>query len=597
MPKIVFTPEELTLYFSPDFKSEIQEKAREFEHDIRVHSDGIFPEEIIDKARPNESEAVKEYRKLIWQPKTKPTFSKVFSSLSKIRRSSDWVIGWPNEASTKIPEGETLEDYTTLNYPKFTTLENWIFQVLLREYLIDANAVCVVFPGETPSNPAEFKKPIAQIFNSEEVIDFKAEDYVILKNPNGAVYVENGREVDGDSYFIITTEQYLQYDQINVQRDFALVVENTHELGYIPAWKLGGVLMKTEDSNLLYESRIAGMLPELNEAVREYSDLQAAVIMNIFPERWEVGFDCPECNGTGKVTNVDAVKGFEVCKACDGSGHSPVSPFRKLLVRPVELGQQPITPPAGYIDKDSAIVELQDRRVNKHIFDALAAVNMEFLAEAPLSESGIAKEVDRDETNNTVHAVAEDIVANMDLIMYFIAKIRYGLQHREEELEELLPPIAVPEHFDIFSVKYDEEELKNAKLNKINPVLINAMEIAYATKKFNSEPDVMRKLVSVLTLDPLSNITEEDKALRLSNKGITLDDYILSSNIVQFVERAVNEDDNFLTLDPIKQREVLLKYVEEVKDKSSMESEIKNELFPEDAETEEPLEEEETLVE
>lgn len=579
MPKIIFSPEELAVYFDPDFESEIQETAREFECSMRVHADGVYPDAIIDEARPHESDEVKEYRKKIWKAKTKPAFSKVFNSLSKIRRSSDWVIQYPNEQSSKIPDGETLEDYITENYPKFESLEHWIFKVLLREYLIDANAVCIVFPGETPGDPAGFRMPTAQIFNSDEVIEFISEDFVILKNPLGATYTENGREIEGDSFYVITTKEYLQYDQVNSKREFKLVVQNAHELGYLPAWKLGGVLIKTSAGNILYESRIAGMLPELDEAVREYSDLQAAVIMNIFPERWEMASaECPKCHDTGKITNQASTQGFDTCEDCHGVG-SVVSPYAKLLVKPAELGQQIAVPPAGYIQKDVDIVKLQDTRVNKHIFDALSAVNMEFLAEAPLSESGIAKEVDRDETNNFVHAVAEDIVMSMEMIAYYIAKIRYGLQHQEEELLELLPVYFVPEHFDIFSVKYDEEELAKAKEKKLNPVLINSMEISYATKKFSSEPDVMKKLVAVLQLDPLANISEDDKAMRLSNKGITLDDYILSSNIVAFVERAISEDEGFLQLEAKEQREVLKKFVKEISDKATMEGQLKTELF------------------
>src|SRR5688572_11112699 len=225
--KIVFTPEELAYYFDPQYKSDIQEKSKEFERDLRVHADGVFPAKIIEKARPNESAEVFEYRKTIWKAKTKPTFNKVFSSLQKIRRSSDWIIQFPNPGF-KIPEGETLEDYLTLNYPKFESLEKYMFDVWLREYMIDANAVCAVFPGEAVEEQ-DLKQPIAEIFNSDDVVFFKSEDFTVLKNPLGSTYrSENGDEHEGDSYYILTTKSYLKYDQINNKRDFALVSEIDH---------------------------------------------------------------------------------------------------------------------------------------------------------------------------------------------------------------------------------------------------------------------------------------------------------------------------------------------------------------------------------
>jgi len=578
MPKLIFTPEELAYYFDPSYKSEIGEKAKEFETDFRIHADGIFPDKIISEARPNESAEVFKYRKTIWQPKTKPSFNKVFSSLQKIRRSSDWSVKF-NETSFKIPEGETLQDYLTEYYPKFESLEKYMFDVWLREYLIDPNAVCAVFPGEAKEE-TEFKEPIAEIFNSRLVIFFKSEDYVVLKNPLGTTFRDDkGNEHSGDSYYILTTTQYLKYDQINVKREFKLVSEIPHEIGYLPAWKLGGVLIKSLDGELLYESKIAGMLPEFDEAVREYSDLQAAVIMNIFPERWEMATaECGVCHGTGKITNQGDPSGFSSCNNPSCVAGYVVSPYSKVLVKPAEIGQQMAIPPVGYVEKPVEIVELQDKRVEKHIYNALSSVNMQFLSDVPLVESGLAKGVDRDEASNFVHSVAEDLVNSMEQSAYYMSVLRYGMQHTEAEIEEMQPEITVPENFDLFSIKLDEEELQNAKTNKLNPAIINEMEIEYANKKFAGKQEIQQKLAAVLTLDPLANVSEDDKAMRLTNNGITQEDYILSCNINSFVERAISENQNFLVLDTKQQKEILLTYVAEVTDKATMKGQLTTEL-------------------
>ena len=575
MPKLIFTPEELAYYFDPSYKSEIGVKSKEFETDFRIHADGIFPDKIISQARPNESTEVFNYRKTIWQPKTKPSFNKVFSSLQKIRRSSDWSVKF-NETSFKIPEGETLEDYLTAYYPKFESLEKYMFDVWLREYLIDPNAVCAVFPGEAKPE-TEFKEPIAEIFNSCLVVFFKSEDYVVLKNPLGTTFRDDqGTEHSGDSFYIITTTQYLKYDQINVKRDFKLVSEIPHEIGYLPAWKLGGVLIKSLDSELLYESKISGMLPEFDEAVREYSDLQAAVVMNIFPEPWEIATaDCPECTN-GRIVNQNSPKGYDICGRCNGYG-SIVSPYSKTIVRPAEIGMQMPIPPKGYVEKPVEIVELQDKRVEKHIYNALAAINMQFLSDVPLVESGLAKGVDRDEASNFVHSVAEDLVNSMEQISYNVSILRFGVQHSEAEIEEMQPEITVPENFDLFSIKLDEEELQNAKTNKLNPAIINEMEIEYANKKFAGKQEIQQKLSAVLTLDPLANVSEDDKAMRLTNNGITQEDYILSCNINSFVERAISENSNFLVLDTKQQKEILLTYVAEVTEKATMKGQLTKE--------------------
>jgi hypothetical protein len=208
---------------------------------------------------------------------------------------------------------------------------------------------------------------------------------------------------------------------------------------------------------------------------------------------------------------------------------------------------------------------------------------MEFLAQVPLAESGISKEVDRDELNNFVSSIAEDLVEIMDTAYRIIAMYRYRVQY-PNELEEMLPTIKVPEKFDILSAKFLEEELKAHKDSKSNPLIINQLEVEYATKKFYAG-EVVDLLKLQLELDPLPNITEEDKTLRLSNKGITIVDYVISSNIHSFIVRAMRENENFIDLDMDKQMEILEKFAKEVTDANSAAQEVLNSaLAPDDDE-------------
>lgn len=204
-----------------------------------------------------------------------------------------------------------------------------------------------------------------------------------------------------------------------------------------------------------------------------------------------------------------------------------------------------------------------EESIERHIYNALSAINFEFLSKTPLSQSGVAKEVDKDELNNTVHSIAEDIVSAMDNIYWFIAKYRYGIQYNEEQISEMVPQITVPEKFDILSSSHLQEELKGAKESKFNPVLLNAMEKEYASKKFNTDPDVSDLVQLILNLDPLPNVSEDDKMSRLSNQGITQETYVISSNIQEFVRRAIEENKGFVDMEVKKQREIMIKFAEE----------------------------------
>lgn len=578
MPKLIFTPKELEAYLSGD-KNQwhcFYEKTVKYSDEMRVHSEGKYPCDLIDSRRPNEPFEVMEYRKAIFVAKTKPYFSKIVSSLSKIRRSSDWSIRYEHGAEDfpRIVEGQHLEDYCERNYPGFESVTNWAFSVLLKNYLVDPNAVIFVYPPVLPEGN-EFLEPVPEIFDSCNVIDYVHADYCVLNRPEGCVYTNTkGATLAGKSIYIITTMQVLRYDQNG--ENFELVWQYDHNLGIIPAYKIGSIISETSGKNYLYESRVAGILPEFNEAIREYSDLQAAKVLHIFPERWEFSqHECASCKGTGKRRNPLWFEGCDASIPCDlpcdnkacYNGYTVAGPYSKIMLRPPSAmegaaNSLPV-PPAGYVQKDIDIVKLQEEGIDRHIQNGLASINFEFLTMTPLNESGKAKEVDKDELNNTVHSIAEDIVRVMDWLYDITATYRYNQLYDEENIELMQPTIAVPEKFDILSSQHLEEQLQSVKAAKANPVIINQMEKEYANKAFNNDPSVSQMVELTLSLDPLANISEDDKMTRLSNRGITQTVYIISSNIHEFIARALVDNPDFAELERQEQVDILVGYAKE----------------------------------
>jgi hypothetical protein len=540
------------------------------------HSDGCYPADLIECRRPNEPLEVQKYRKEIWVPKTLPTFNRIMSSLGKIRRSADWSIKYPELGSfTRIREGETLEDYCEKDFPFFESVTNWIFSVVLKKYLTDSNGVVLIMPLTTDVPETDFLQPYPIIFDCCDVIEF--DDHVILNNPIGCTYVtKKGIPEKGKSYYYVNDNVIITYNQIDGKGTMSPVDTYEHSLGFYPCFKLGGIVCETEGHKFLYESRISGILPELDEALREYSDLQAAKVLHVYPERWEfTQQECASCKGTGKRRNPAWTDGCDASIptqiTCDNTGcnngYIASGPYSKLLIRPtsaLEGGGQIPNPPAGYVEKDVEIVKLLDNSVRQHIYDGLAAINFQELAEVPMEQSGIAKQVDRDEQNNTIHAIAEDLVKIMDKSYKIMAYYRYKNLYPFDEINKMLPQIPVPEKYDLLSITNMQTELNSAKTGKTNPVIVNAMEVDYASKRFNTDESV-RDLVSLtLKLDPLPNISEDEKMARLSNKGILQETYIVSSNINEFVQRALDEDPGFAGLNLKAQKARLLTYAKEI---------------------------------
>ena len=555
---------------------------------ITVHADGEIPEDLINVRRPNEPEAIKDYRKKIYVPKTKNPVAKVINSLSKIRRSQDWSIEYNGDSvPPSVSKDETLELYTESKYPGFTSITNWVFSELLKRYLLDANSFVAVLPSEIPDTANNYVKPVAEVFSSSQIIDFSAGEYIVLLSSDTVEFTSAAGQRtynNGKIFYIITDSQIVKLKQSNTKGDMEIAYDYPHNIGEIPAFKVGGIFFKRVNNDTIYHSRIFTMVPDLDEAAREYSDLQAEIVQHIHSEKYiYTNTECPVCKGTGMTNKRDDTGNFVKCSNCNGLGSiKSVSPYGEYVINIGMKGieQNVPTPPVGYVSKSTDIARLQDERVKSHLKDALASINMEFLADTPLSQSGTAKEVDRDELNNFVSSIAEDIVAIMDKIYWFIGEYRYSLIVPDKtKRTAMLPKINVPEKFDMLNSKYLMEEVQMAKTSKVNPVLIKHMEIEYARKKYNSDLSKAYELEAIYDLDPLYGYIQDEKMSMKSNNGITDIDYVISCNIQQFVNMAISENENFFKLKLNEKKVIIVKYAEEVIKQNSAKEAIKKEVF------------------
>jgi len=548
---------------------------------LEIHAKGLSHERLINERRPSESEKTKDYRKSIYVPITRKSVWKVVNSLSKIRRSQDWNIQYDADSvPSGVATGETLQEYCEYKYPIFTSITNWAFNELLIRSLIDANSVCAVVLKKLPESSSEYFKPEVEIFSSKQILNYSQGEYYALQSSEVSVYRSgNNRSFEGKVYYIITDTQIARYEE-RAGRGLEQTLIYSHNFGKLPVFKVGGVYYDRKNNDIIQESRIAPMVPFLDEAVREYSDLQAEIVQHIHSEKYiYTNTECPTCKGGGITQEKDEKGKFKVCPKCNGAGSiSNVSPYGVHLItagRKLEEYQLP-TPPLGYVQKSTEIAKLQDERVRNHIYDALAAINMEFLAETPLNQSGAAKEVDRDELNTFVNSVAEDIVMVLDNVYYFICQYRYSfIVPDKEKRDRMLPVIAVPEKFDLLDTSSLVSDIQTAKSASVNPALIKYMEIELARKKYNAEPQVAYEVECMFELDPLYGYSQQDKMTMLANSGITEKDYVISCNISQFVQRAFKENVNFNTKSFAERKQIISGYADEIIKENSVTETLK----------------------
>ena len=169
MPAI--SPSFLEPYLMQGLRHEDYDDAVEMYEELETHADGEYPGELIDQRRPAESDDIKNYRKKIFVPITKPVFTKIYNSLMKIRKSQDWMISFPNELPAVIAEDESPEKYLMYKMPRNGSITNWMFSVCFKQYLIDANAAVLTLPTNWEKQDNQYYEPYPMIFNSEDVLD------------------------------------------------------------------------------------------------------------------------------------------------------------------------------------------------------------------------------------------------------------------------------------------------------------------------------------------------------------------------------------------------------------------------------------------
>jgi len=551
---------------------EIKKDACKLYDALKIHANGEIPKVLIERRRPNEPDEIKQYRFDIYAPVTEQPITKVFTSLSKIRRSNDYKVDYSKAEQISFSD-ETLEDYLEYNYPVYDNLDSWLFDECLQNILIDANAVCALIPLKFKVDATELIKPIPYIANVDDVIFYKEEDYTIFKTDRDIFVLVDNVKTEFDIYILSTRNEIIEYyiyDGGTQGKQVREINRFTHSLNELQAFRFRGMFYKNEDGDIIWKSPINPMVTHLNEAAREYSDLQAEKVLHIFSEKWVINTNsCSKCEGRGKVKGAGFNStAWNDCPSCKGTGFDTVTPFRQHTVN-VDLAkpnsQIPPIPPAGYIQKDTAITKILEESVNKHLYKSLESINMQFLSEVPMSESGIAKEWDRDETDSFAFKVASLLKYVRENVAYYTNEMRYYfIVPNKEQREKALPIVIIPQKYDLVTNQVLIDEYKKAKEANISPSILAEMENEIALKRFSHNSYISSFTGLVFSLDPLYCISEDDKVMRLQNKGIEEKDYIVSSNIHKFIRRALVEDKEFAEKEYAYQLSVINGYADEV---------------------------------
>lgn len=547
-----------------DYIEEAREKAEELEY----HFENEYPEKLLITQHPSEEPWMREYRRRRWQAPTTTATGRVYTFLQKIQQADDFKIKFESDfQKTGIAEriglnDNTLEYYVEDELPKTGSLEKWLFNVFLKTYLKDANAIVITLPDyndfiEDPASTTtlDWSRPYPQIVESEDLI-WEGEDYVIIKAEE---YVDINRK-KWDQFLCVTLEGLMLFRQVNeytYDQPFQVFIL-PYMFSYLPVCKVGNIIYKEEDGQLVYDSVLAPCLPAWNEVLFRTDDLNILWAMHALPQKWALKMSpCKTCNGTGIRTNRKEEK--VSCNDCSGSGRASSSPFGLMEINIDRVSavnpnpQIPPVPPAGYIERPTETVRLFQEDIVQKEFQGFKAIGLELLGQIPAAQSGIAKEYDRKELNTFCFSVTVHLAQVYKKVCFYIMYQRYNTLFMSglldsDKIQAALPQITVPTDYDIMTTEMVGEQLNKAISGNFNPLIIAGIEMDYVEKLYgdNSMKKTYLKLLS--GLDPLPFKTTDEKTVLLSSNGCTQLDYILSANLASFIMQKLEENPKWYEL-------------------------------------------------
>jgi hypothetical protein len=182
------------------------------------------------------------------------------------------------------------------------------------------------------------------------------------------------------------------------------------------------------------------------------------------------------------------------------------------------------------------------------------------------NQSGIAKVIDRGELYDFLYKISDVLFdTHLQNFFYFFNKYMFGIQdsNPNRKVDANLPEINKPAFFDLSSVPEMTAEYDVAKKASMPSEYLRLKQIAIAAKEHSSNPDVKRKIVAILELDPLPEITAADMDMKLLMGTISKKDAVIHDNIGAFVDRGIREHKDFFDQPKNVRLEIMDKYAKE----------------------------------
>lgn len=544
--------------------------------EMAPHIIGDKPEYLLTRARPREDPDVTKYRIDNYEATTKAGADKALDILSKMFNPSLYSIIW-KESNAEIKE---FQKYLLEYYPVYNSVITYDKDVLLKKMIADPNAVIAERPERIPENDTERIKPVSVIYGSANVYWYDRDCFLFFLMKE---------DVSGKTYFYFAYYDKIQYLRIKCHYDdnrrtveIERLDEYRHGFNEIPAWFLRGKSKPLDNGEILFESFFSSALPHWNLAVIHESDLLGAYIMHLHPQKTVWTEECQHRVNTegcehrcvrGVMKAIGGTKtqfdGSE-CSVCSGSGRGAVtSPYGEYQFMRTKLDDVVPTglKPVEYITIPTDATKMLEERTREMNKKALWAINMDVEDEVGQNQSGIAKVIDRSGQYDTLHNISSVVFdVHIPNQMYFKNKYMFQIQASSENKKEdkNLPEVNKPTQFDILTTAELLNNFSVAQKAGVDKQYLRVKAVEIANRDFATAPDVKRYVIATIELDPLYGFVVDEISIGVAQGVIRKVDWAIHDNLKPFIDKAIQANPKFLTLERQEQIVILEKYAQDL---------------------------------
>jgi len=523
----------------------LYKEAKKHTEEIEVHNDGKFPKHLLDYTYPNETEAEKNYRNKAFQPVTKPYWKKGLKTLTRIWAEQNYTIEWKDETAKK---------YFTQDVPFYNSLIGFFKSVVTNKKINDPNGVLIVdfdLPvkqdgeGQIVIDDSKEIDPYPTVYESEEVIFFEEGEFCCVVSSEKSTVRYNGKDQKiGFVFYLYDTNMVYRIEQAGDKIDWEFVfgVYYTHNLGYLPCWKLRGTTEEVINGNLYYESHFAPAIPHLNEAIIMHSTLKSSISKVAYPVRVYYDQDCTACNnGQVIVGEGDDAKSVN-CNVCNGTGKtkfSALTDYKHSLPSTTNNLESVPFPGLAYVSPDSAILEFSKKTIDDYIAKAFLFLNIDAVPDgmkAGLDPTATKSKIDRDEQFVAMLDISNELYELLDEWLAAAYFIRY----------QKISPIEVnpPKTFELTSATELTTELSEAKQNAIPDIAQAELTTEYVQKRFAQNGQISKLVEVARYCDVL--YTKDDADVSLAKSNFATWEIVLHYHIYGFLNEKIEANPDYL---------------------------------------------------